>query len=249
MTALNLFPSAAHTADSSEWYTPEPYVEAARGYLGGTIGLDPASCDEAQRIVRAGQYFTAEQDGLRQCWTLADSIWLNPPSPPADWWTALVVTWNDRWVSRSTGRDHRPAFRAVFCAYSIQFLQGAQSRNLGKLRMTGAASALSWSVCVPWKRVPYITTPRARIATLEAKLKAGNAEDGKLTAKQAKALRSEIADLRELPPTDFIEGPSPPGASAFVGIGGDIEDFERFFRPLGDCTHGEMARIASGRRS
>jgi hypothetical protein len=57
-------------------------------------------------------------------------------------------------------------------------------------------------------------------------------------------MRAEIAGLECLPPTDFIEGPSPPGASAFIGIGGDIGDFERFFRPLGDCTHGTYAHLA-----
>ena len=59
------------------WYTPEEYIEAARTALGG-IGLDPASTDDAQGVVQAEVYYTADDDGLAQDWR-ADSIFLNPP--------------------------------------------------------------------------------------------------------------------------------------------------------------------------
>ena len=62
---------------SNEWYTPARYIEAAREVMGG-IDLDPASCELANRTVRATRYFTIEDDGLTQSWN-ADSLWLNPP--------------------------------------------------------------------------------------------------------------------------------------------------------------------------
>lgn len=62
---------------SSEWFTPAKYVEAARLVMGG-IELDPASCLEANQIVKADRYFTAAQDG-RLCEWKAKSVWLNPP--------------------------------------------------------------------------------------------------------------------------------------------------------------------------
>ena len=64
------------SSKSTEWYTPQPIIDAAREVL-GRIDLDPASSEIANRVVRAEQYFTIEQDGLRQEWR--GHLWLNPP--------------------------------------------------------------------------------------------------------------------------------------------------------------------------
>jgi hypothetical protein len=59
-----------------EFYTPPRYIEFVREVLGG-IDLDPASCEFANRTVKARNYFTKEYDGLSQEWR--GKLYLNAP--------------------------------------------------------------------------------------------------------------------------------------------------------------------------
>ncbi len=61
---------------SNEWYTPARYVEAAREVM-GSIDLDPASCKEANMVVRASKFYTERENGLAHDWY--GNVWLNPP--------------------------------------------------------------------------------------------------------------------------------------------------------------------------
>lgn len=61
---------------SVEYYTPLEVVDAARVTLGG-IDLDPASCVEANRTVRATKFYTLADDGLAQPW--GGRVWMNHP--------------------------------------------------------------------------------------------------------------------------------------------------------------------------
>jgi len=81
----------------TEWYTPARYVELARRVL-GAIDLDPASCDAAQKTVRATTYYTKAEDGLSREWR--GRIWLNPPYAQPE-----IVHFIDKLIGeRSDGR-------------------------------------------------------------------------------------------------------------------------------------------------
>jgi hypothetical protein len=62
--------------EQNEYYSPADAIEGARRVLGG-IDLDPASCDEANAVVKAKRYFTRKQNGLTKEWR--GLVWCNPP--------------------------------------------------------------------------------------------------------------------------------------------------------------------------
>jgi DNA N-6-adenine-methyltransferase (Dam) len=68
--------SVLYHPESVEWYTPARYIEAVRECL-GEIALDPASCAEANKVVRAKQFWTKKDKPLERDWF--GPMFLNPP--------------------------------------------------------------------------------------------------------------------------------------------------------------------------
>ncbi len=66
----------ANNSGENEWYTPEKHLELARNIM-GSIDTDPASCELANRTVKAKTFFSIEDDGLQKQWY--GNVWLNPP--------------------------------------------------------------------------------------------------------------------------------------------------------------------------
>jgi ParB family chromosome partitioning protein len=87
-------PKALDAGDASDgWYTPPKYIALAREML-GEIDLDPASCSAAQAVVRAIQFYTEHEDGLKQPWS--GRMWLNPPySAPTPWVRRAIAEYRE----------------------------------------------------------------------------------------------------------------------------------------------------------
>jgi len=60
----------------NEWWTPTIYIESVRNVL-GEIDLDPASCEEANKIIKAKQIYTEFDKGLKHIWR--GRVFMNPP--------------------------------------------------------------------------------------------------------------------------------------------------------------------------
>ena len=134
--------AARHTCDSAEWYTPVPYVEAARQVLCG-IDLDPASHAEAQLTVRAQRYYDAAHDGLARAWD--GRVFLNPPGGLVrQFWGHLVA-------HVLTGRV--PA--AIWIGYSLEQLQTLQAGWTGVPPLDYPVSPIDYPICIPRARIAF----------------------------------------------------------------------------------------------
>ncbi len=146
--------NAQHSAKTAEHYTPPFIVDAARLTL-GSIDLDPASCEEANVVVKASRYMTKEINGL--VWDWHGNVFLNPPGgrefpPDAShrfgsgrpnsqlWWPKLMKEY----------QEHRVP-QAIFVGFSIEILQSAQN--------SGRPGPLSFPFCITRSRVIIFLPP------------------------------------------------------------------------------------------
>ena len=197
-----------HRSESNEHYTPKPYVEAARTAL-GRIDLDPATCELAQRIVRAERHYAEEHDGFTRVWS--GRVFLNPPGGQSDRFQRRVEAHCTRTGScglpaphRHQGvepnqtkwwfklaREHKEGRvpEAVFVAFSVELVQTTQADA-----PWGLPLPLDFAIAYPRGRVAY-DTPGAH--------------------------------------GDRVPSKSPPHASAFVYLGDRVDAFAQAFRPWG----------------
>jgi len=91
----------ADNAAGNLWFTPNLHLFLARMVLGG-IDLDPASCEAANKNVKAARYFTEQDDGLVQDWT-ARTLWMNPPFTPHSLLAAFARKFLAEWQAGKIG--------------------------------------------------------------------------------------------------------------------------------------------------
>jgi len=195
--------AARHSMDSPEWYTPTLFVEGAREVMGG-IDLDPASHEEANRIVKAARYFTAEDGGLAQVWS--GRVLLNPPGGLVNpFWLALMLAWRDLNIEQ-----------AIWIGYSLEQLQTLQ-------QSTALYTPLDFPTCITAKRIAFVENTAKKAARIEKLLREGDA----LNAKPKK--RRLAAQIRA-----GKEPPNSPSHSNYVSyLGPNVKRFVQLFSPFG----------------
>ena len=127
-------PHVSFNSGENEWYTPPEYIEAARAVM-GSIDLDPATSDIANKTVQASHYYTVEMNGLEKPWF--GNIWMNPPYS-----SDKIGAFIDKLVIERPNYD------------SAIVLVNNATETAWFTKMIGIASA----VCFPHGRIKFIDT-------------------------------------------------------------------------------------------
>jgi hypothetical protein len=205
--------TAAHSCESSEWFTPEDYAEPARIVLGGHIDLDPASCPVANTVIGAERIYTIQEDGLDPRREWRGRVFLNPPNPPRPWWERLGVELSSGNVTQ-----------AIYLSYSKEPLSQSQ--------LWDSPSILSYIVCIPKRRIQFLCTSEDALAALKKKVA------NRIAREECSWTRAELRRAEELEgkPGTLVIGEQPPHASAIVGLGVDRDLFAAQFESKGDIV-------------
>lgn len=124
-------PHVALNSGNNEWYTPSDIIETARTVM-GSIDVDPASSELANKVVKAETYYTAETNGLTKEW--CGNVWMNPPYS-----TELIDKFVDKLVEQKD--NYKQAIVLVNNATETEWFE----------KIVNVASA----VCFPRHRVKF----------------------------------------------------------------------------------------------
>jgi ParB family chromosome partitioning protein len=135
-----------HSSKSVEHYTPIEIVNAAREVL-GAIDLDPASCPEANKVVKASDFYDEQTDGFTKPWM--GRVFCNPPGGKDENNQSRQKSW---WFKFGSEYLNHNMLAGIFIGFSLEMLQTTQ---IGVPANSG--SAADCPICIPSRRLKYWT--------------------------------------------------------------------------------------------
>lgn len=227
---------AQHSSKSSLWMTPQPLIETTRAFFGGSIILDAASDEEANKRVKAFQILT---DALSPApWPRSDNAFLNPPGGKQDKDSLPKLFWKRLVEEVKSDRIGH----AIFLAFSIEALQTCQDKG---------TCMLSYPICIPSQRLHFVSRWDPSVKSdVEFRFEILN-----VAAEANEFLGRRLATASETEQREWLKGArkakvdsplvdllgerfaaSPTHANAIVYVPGRInqtEDFKYYFRKHG----------------
>lgn len=130
---------AQHSSKTDQHFTPSHLVTKITDLMGG-IDLDPASCEKANSIVGATEYFDRKDNGLRLDWF--DNVYCNPPGGKQSGQSLTKLFW------LKLVHEYRAARvkQAVFMGFNINLLSTYQE----------TARDVYHLVCIPRRRIRFL---------------------------------------------------------------------------------------------
>lgn len=149
-----------HSSDTNSHYTPPEVVEAARAVM-GAIDLDPFSCEKANEVVKAAEYWS--RSGFENAWRhevhaatfVPARVFCNPPGGKLSRKDLSVITGGPGYSSASIAwaklvheYELGNVEQAVFVCFNLEVLRTSQL-------IDGVRSVLEFPLCVPRDRLRF----------------------------------------------------------------------------------------------
>lgn len=132
-----------HSSKTCEWFTPPDVITRVHNVF-GVISLDPASCAEANKLVGADNYYTADDNGLEKPWF--ESVLVNPPGGKVSGSRRSLP--QQFWVKAMKELAAGNLRHMIWVCFSIEQLQNSQGLDV--------PSMAEFTVCIPSKRLHFV---------------------------------------------------------------------------------------------
>ena len=130
---------------SDRWFTPKYITDLVHEVL-PQIDLDPASCHQANQLIKAKKFFNSDDNALNiERWAKVPvTIYLNPPGGKLGNKSITGLFWQRLMALRGEGLLKE----AIFMGFSLEHLAVTQGYD---------PSVCNFPVCLPRKRIRFVS--------------------------------------------------------------------------------------------